>query len=325
MKKIGYVLLAFILFILIGCGSSSGLSSETQAFVIHKLLKDEGNVSSVDIKVSLNWNYADYYATDSNINVTLGNFKIAKFVCKEGDETDTLHYTGDFPTITFHGNESAYAVLSIQFQREEGDPTCTDIKYITLTADENITITVNGTTLTKQKKWVKMIENPNYGKLSLEDIYATPESNETNESGVYPYDKKLTGSKIVVVLFEKEFPNTTYVGNVNSPYFSNIDFRETNMSIGDWILVKDTNLSFKVVDVNSTDLNVIAIDPNINKNRLENGNSYDVISTLDECTYTFKDNKIGYYCPNEENRSKIFVVEYNATEAIYRPLSMLVQ
>ncbi len=322
MKKIGYILLAFILFILIGCGSSSGFHTELSDFKVYRYV--DGNVSRAEIKENVEWNSVDYYAKNASLTMTLGNFH-ADVVCKE-KEYDDIPWLKAPPTFTFKSGESGKGYIEVNVTREANSPdVCTDIKFVRLYADENITITVNGTTLTKQKKWVKMIENPNYGKLSLEDIYATPESNETNKSGVYPYDKKLTGSKIVVVLFEKEFPNTTYVGNVNSPYFSNIDFRETNMSIGDWVLVKDTNLSFKVVDVNSTDLNVIAIDPNINKNRLENGNSYDVISTLDECTYTFKDNKIGYYCPNEENRSKIFVVEYNATEAIYRPLSMLVQ
>lgn len=328
-KKSGYIVLAFILFILIGCGSSSGLGSKTESFVIHKSLKDDGNVSSAEINVSLNWNYADYYATNSDITVTIGNFKITKLVCKEGDETGTLHYIGEIPSVTFKANEEAYARLSLQFQREPNDPPCSDIKYVTLSADENVTITVNGTTLTKQKKWVKVIQNPNYGKLSLENIYQAPEGKETNESGIYTYNRQLINSKIAVVEYEREFTGAMYE-KTTYPFFSNIDFNETNMSVGDWILVKDDKkLAFEVIDVNNTGEFKILIDPDINKDRLKENELYTVVSTLSECTYTpeYKNDhiKFGYYCPNEENLSKIFVVEYNATDAIYTPLQSLAQ
>lgn len=303
MKK--NILLITLFLIFVGCGGGQ-VSSTIESFEIVRSV--DGNVTEVTTSLK--------FALQDTIpkNITYENFEIDKLACKENDYNSSFYNYSFSPASFVLDIASPASVISVNINNITS--ACSDVKYFTLSVDEKKEYDESTNIGIKIKRINLIVYNPSYGdSLLLVDKFSS--------NNVLDYNKSLINSKISVVVFERDYNNTNYVNNGNSAYFANSAFYETNASNGDWILVSDKNIennvSFNITDINYTDINKLVVDENINNSKLKTGTSYNVLIALSKCIFDYESGKLGYTC-NESNLSKIYVIEYNATDAIYKRL-----
>ncbi|WOE68835.1 hypothetical protein RZR97_06865 [Hydrogenimonas thermophila] len=299
------IFLSTIFLVLIGCGGSK-VSSTVESFEVIRTV--DGNVT--EVTTSLKFTLQDTIPK----NITYENFEITKLSCKENDYNSSFYDYSFSPTSLVLNMDAPENQTLINIKNIE--PVCSDVKYFNISVDEKKEYDEITNIGTKIKRINLTVYNPNYGySLTLEDKF--------DSNSIIEYNNSLVNSEVSVVVFESDYNNTNYVNNGNIAYFANTLFKETNASNGDWILVNDTNIendiSFRITDINYTDTNRLVVDEKLNSSKLNTDSYYNVLIALSKCNFEYESSKLGYSC-EENNLSKIYIIEYNETDAVYKRL-----
>ena len=309
-QKIGLLSFGSILFIIIlnGCGGG-GISSKSSIKNFNLKRDNSGYVTNIGTTLNFTSSTLKGLQLDPGLTcfVKYSNFRVDNVSCKDKNVTPKSYNS---PTLTLtSSNYSGSIDLSIDVNSSSG---CKDVKYFTYRYDENSSCKDKYTKSNKNKESYGMVINPDYSDSSL-SFYKNKVS----------YNKISADSNITLTVYEEEYNSTSYANNGNTQIFANRNFKESNATFGDWVLVPDKNISYLINDINESNITgEIVVDKNINKNKMTTSNSINVILALKRCSFDFNGSAIGYNCP-ESNISKIYVIEYNATDAVYKSIDNL--